>query len=283
MPVLKSWLCPAPIQVNYLGFPATMGASFIDYILVDDFVVPAEQQPFFTENLVHLPGCFLVNDSGREIAQHAPSRAECGLPDEGLVFCCFNNNHKITPDMFTAWMRLLKAVPGSVLWLRETNRFASTNLRREAEARDVASQRLVFAQRLAPAQHLARHRLADLFLDTFPYNAHSTASDALFAGCLVLTLVGETFASRVAGSLLRTLGLPEMITSSLEEYEHLALELANDGQRLSLLRTRLRSQRARSATFDSGRFARNIERAYRTMWEIYARGERPRPFQVVPT
>ena len=218
-------LRPAPIQVNYLGYPGTMGAPFMDYILVDDFIVPPEQQPFFTEQLVHLPGCYQVNDSRRDIAAQTPTRAACGLPQHGFVFCCFNNSYKITPEVFAVWMRLLQAVPRSVLWLLEGNRWVPANLRREAEARGVAGERLVFAPRLAGPEHLARHRLADLFLDTYPVNAHTTASDALWAGCPVLTLAGETFASRVAGSLLRALGLFDLVTTSLAAYEALALQL----------------------------------------------------------
>ena len=222
---------PAPLQVSYLGYPGTLGAEFMDYILVDDFVVPPEQQPFFTEKLVHLPGCYQVNDSRREIAPRTPSRAECGLPEEGLVFCCFNNSYKITPQVFGVWMELLQAVPGSVLWLLEGNRFMPANLRREAEGRGVAAERLVFAPRKPLPEHLARHRLAALFLDTFPVNAHTTASDALWAGCPVLTLAGETFVSRVAGSLVRSVGLPELITASLEDYRATALRLAREHRR----------------------------------------------------
>ena len=187
-------LRPAPIQVNYLGYPGTMGASFMDYILVDDFIVPPEQQPFFTEKLVYLPGCYQVNDSQRGISAGTPSRAECGLPEAGFIFCCFNNNYKITAEVFGVWMRLLRTIPGSVLWLMEGNRFAPDNLRREARAQGIAVERLVLRTKLPSEEHLARHRLADLFLDTIPYNAHTTASDALWAGCPVLTIAGETFA-----------------------------------------------------------------------------------------
>jgi predicted O-linked N-acetylglucosamine transferase (SPINDLY family) len=275
-------LRPAPIQVNYLGYPGTMGAAFVDYILVDDFVVPADQQPFFTEKLVHLPGCYQVNDGQREISPHTPSRAECGLPDKGFVFCSFNSSYKITPEMFTVWMELLKAVPGSVLWLWEGNGVAPANLRREAEARQVAAQRLVFAPKMPLPEHLARHRLADLFLDTLPYNAHTTASDSLWAGCPVLTLAGETFASRVAGSLLRTIGLPELITSSFDEYQAMALRLARDADLLAGLRARLEANRKTSRLFDAGRFARSIEEAYLTMWQIHASGQPPRAFAVSP-
>jgi len=273
-------LRPAPIQVSYLGYPGTMAAPFIDYILVDGFVVPPDQQPFFTEKLVYLPGCYQVNDSTREIGSRTPSRAECGLPEAGFIFCCFNNSFKITPEVFEVWMQLLKTVPGSVLWLLEDNALAPVNLRGEAEARGVTADRLVFAPRLALPEHLARHRLADLFLDTHPYNAHTTASDALWAGCPLLTMAGQTFPSRVAGSLLRTLGLPELITTSLQEYEEMALRLARDVECLNGLRARLQANRATSGLFDGGRFARDLEQAYVTMWEVYTSGKEARPFSV---
>jgi len=257
-----------------------MGASFLDYILVDDFIVPADQQPFYTEKLVHLPGCYQVNDSRREISPRRPSREECQLPADGFVFCSFNNSYKITPQMFDVWMRLLKAAAGSVLWLLEGNRFVAANLCREAEARGVAAERLVIAPRLQLPEHLARHALANLFLDTFPVNAHTTASDALWAGLPVLTLAGQTFASRVAGSLLRTIGLPELITTCLEDYEETALRLASDRDQLAGLRARLEVNRTTSGLFDGGQFARNIEKAYATMWKIHSSGEEPRAFAV---
>jgi protein O-GlcNAc transferase len=273
-------LRPAPIQVNFLGYPGTMAAPFMDYILVDDFVVPPPQQQYYTEKLVQLPGCFLVNDSKREVSPRIPSRAECGLPELGFVFCCFNSTYKITAEVFRVWMRLLGAIPGSVLWLLESNRWAPTNLRREAQAQGVSPDRLVFAPPVAIGAHLARHRLADLFLDTVPYNAHTTASDALWVGCLVLTIAGVTFPSRVAGSLLRTLGLPELITISLEDYYEMALRLAQDGKFLAELRARLAANRLTSRLFDGGHFARNLEKAYATMWELYTSGQKPQPFAV---
>jgi predicted O-linked N-acetylglucosamine transferase (SPINDLY family) len=276
-------LRPAPIQVNYLGYPGTMGADFIDYILVDEFIVPPDQQPFFTEKLVHLPGCYQVNDSQREIAPRTPSRAECGLPEKGFVFCCFNNNYKITPEMFGVWMRLLIGVPGSVLWLLEGNRWSPDNLRREAEARGVAADRLVFAPQFSPAEHLARLRLAELFLDTFPVNAHTTASDSLWAGCPLLTIAGTTFVSRVAGSLLRAVGLPELITTSMAEYEALALRIATNPAQRAELRARLAANRITSPLFDGGRFAATIERAYTTMWQRHAAGKNPSGFRVSAT
>ncbi len=258
---------PAPIQVNYLGYPGTMGASFMDYILVDDFIVPADQQPYFTEKLVHLPGCYQINDGKREIAAHIPTRAECGLPAAGFVFCDFNNSYKITPEMFSIWMELLKEVPGSVLWLLEGNSAVAANLQRESEARGVARERLVFAAKKPMAEHLARHRLADLFLDTFPVCAHTTASDALWAGCPLVTLAGATFIARVAGSLLRAIGLPELITTSFAEYKALALRLAHDAKMLADLRARLAANRQTSSLFDATQFARNLEKAYVQMWE----------------
>ena len=277
-------LRPAPIQVNYLGYPSTLGATFMDYILVDDFVVPGDQQAFFTEKLVHLPGCYMVNDSQREIAAPTPTHAECGLPEQGFVFCSFNNSYKITPDMFGVWMELLKAIPGSVLWLQEVNRFVAANLSREATIRGVAAERLVFAPRTAHlSEHLARYRLANLFLDSFPYNAHATASDALWVGCPVLTLAGATFASRVAGSLLRTLGLPELVTTSLEDYQALAIRLARNPDLLAALRTRLAANRETSAVFNGEQFARTVEKAYLMMWEVYASGGKPRSFAVSRT
>jgi predicted O-linked N-acetylglucosamine transferase (SPINDLY family) len=260
-----------------------MGMPSMDYILVDDFIVPPDQQAFFTERLVHLRGCYQINDSLREIAAVSPLRRECGLPETGFVFCCFNSNYKITPDIFDIWMNLLKNVPGSVLWLLEGNRLAPINLRREAAARGVSPDRLIFAPHLPLAEHLARQQLADLFLDCYPVNAHTTASDALWAGCPLLTLAGETFVSRVAGSLLRAVGLPELITTSLSEYEALGLRLAQDVEMLGKLRRRLAIGRRTSDLFNAGRFARNLELAYTTMWELHSAGEQPRAFAVNPT
>jgi protein O-GlcNAc transferase len=270
---------PAPVQVNYLGYPGTMGADFIDYIVVDPTVVPPDQQPYFSEKLVTLPGCYQPNDSRRDTAA-VPSRRDCGLPPEGFVFCCFNGSWKITPAFFAIWTRLLRAVPGSVLWLLDSNPLARRNLRREAEARGVDPQRLVFAPIAPIAEHLARHRHADLFLDTLPCNAHTTASDALWAGLPVLTCAGETFAGRVAASLLAAVGLPELIVPSLEAYERLALDLARTPQRLRVLRARLETGRPAAALFDTSGYARNIEAAYARMWETWRNGEHPAAFAV---
>ena len=270
---------PAPVQVSYLGYPATMGADFIDYIIVDPFVVPASQQPFFSERLVHLTCSYQVNDRRREVAS-TRTRKDWGLPTEGLVLCSFNNSYKISPVFFDIWMRLLRSVPGSVLWLLETNALVKGNLRLEAEKRGVDSRRLVFAPVVASAEHLGRHRHADLFLDTLPCNAHTTASDALWAGLPVLTCSGGTFAGRVAGSLLTAIGLPELITESLEEYEQTALALARDPQRLIALRQKLEIIRDASALFDLPKLTTNIEAAYTRMWQAWLSRQTPAAFSI---
>jgi protein O-GlcNAc transferase len=276
-------LKPAPVQVAHLGFPGTMGATHIDYILADPIVIPKECRSDFDEAVVHLPDCFMPTDSLRWVARDAPSRAKAGLPAEGFVFCCFNNSYKFSPEMFSVWMRLLKAVPGSVLWLSQLNEAATRNLQREAEAAGVGRDRLVFAPFIAsPGDHLARLSLADLFLDTRPYNAHSTAVDALWAGVPVLTIPGATFAGRVGASLLHAAGLPETITDTIENYEALALELAQNPTELEYLKARLTRGRASQPLFDTARFTRNLESAYTTMWERYQRGEPPAHFAVSP-
>ena len=271
---------PAPIQINYLGYPGTTGAEYMDYIIGDAEVIPEGHAVFYAEQVVRLPDSYQVNDSKREIAAHAPGRAEAGLPESGFVFCCFNNNYKITPDIFDVWMRLLKHVEGSVLWLLEDNAAASRNLRREAEARGVGAERLVFAARLLPPEHLARHRLADLFLDTLPCNAHTTASDALWAGLPLLTCRGHAFPGRVAASLLRAIGLPELITENLADYEALALKLATTPAMLNDLKMKLARNRTTYPLFDIDRYRRHLESAYITMYERYQRGEPPQGFSV---
>jgi len=271
---------PAPVQVNFLGYPGTMGADFIDYILVDSYVVPAEEQPWYRERIVQLPHCYQPNDSRREIASKTPSRAECHLPDAGFVFCCFNATHKITPEFFSIWMRMLAAVPGSVLWLLSDNPTAERNLRREAVARGIASERLVFASHLPLADHLARHKVADLFLDTLPYNAHTTGSDALWAGLPVLTCVGTTFPGRVGESLLRAVKLPELVASSVEDYEALGLKLAREPGLLRELRHRLAENRLAKPLFDIAAYTRAIEAAYMRMWDLWQSGLSPESFRL---
>jgi predicted O-linked N-acetylglucosamine transferase (SPINDLY family) len=275
---------PAPVQVNYLGYAGTMGKSHWDYILADRFVIPDASRHAYVEQVVALPDSFMVNDDRRRISDHVPSRAQAGLPERGFVFCCFNNAYKITPDVFDIWMRLLRQTEGSVLWLSSLHHAAIANLRREAQARGVAADRLVFAPKIARnEEHLARIRLADLFLDTLYYNAHVTAADALWAGVPVLTCPGVTFASRVAGSLLGAVGLPELITTSLSDYEMLALRLAGDPALLSSLRQKLARNREAFPLFDTARFARHVEAAYVAMWERSRRGEPPCSFAVEPT
>ncbi|HWY63221.1 MAG TPA: tetratricopeptide repeat protein [Rhizomicrobium sp.] len=269
----------APVQVNYLGYPGTMGADFMDYIIADPVVLPRDRQPFYAEKIVHLPDCYQVNDASRCSGGAVPSRADCGLPAKGFVFCCFNNHWKITPPLFDVWMRLLEAMPDSCLWLLADNDAARANLCREAEARGIAPQRLVFAGRVAPGDHLARHRHADLFLDTLPYNAHTTASDALWMGLPLITCMGEAFAGRVAASLLRAAGLGELVTRGLEEYHTLALRLAREPALLRACRERL-GDRAALSLFDTGRFRRNIEAAYVKMQAIALAGEAPYGFAV---
>jgi predicted O-linked N-acetylglucosamine transferase (SPINDLY family) len=273
---------PAPIQVNYLGYLATMGVDYIDYILADRFVIPAEHQAFYTEKVVHLPDTYQVNDTKRSISERTPTRAKVQLSEKGFVFCCFNNNFKITPKIFDVWMRLLNKLEGSVLWLLEDNAAVTRNLRSEAEARGISPARLVFAPRIDYPDYLARYRLADLFLDTLPFNAGTTASDALWAGLPLVTCSGETFAARVAGSLLNAVGLPELVTKSLEEYEALALKLARDPVLLASLKEKLARNRDTYPLFNSKRFTRHIEAAYTTMWEKYQRGEPPASFAVDP-
>lgn len=255
----------APTQVNYLGFPGTMGAPFIDYMIADRTVVPEQDQRHYSEKIVYLPNSYQVNDRRRAASDRIFVRDDVGLPEAGFVFCCFNNNFKIHPSTFNGWMKILQAVDGSVLWLLEDCHGVADNLRREAEARGIDGRRLVFAPRVALAEHLARYRLADLFLDTLPCNAHTTASDALWMGVPVLTCEGGGFAGRVAASLLRAVGMPELVMSSLEALESRAIELATDRRKLSRLRERLAQNRIGAPLFDCEQFARDIEEALATM------------------
>jgi protein O-GlcNAc transferase len=271
---------PAPLAVNYLGFPGTMGADYIDYIIADRHVIPPQDAHAYAEKVVHLPECYQANDSQRRIADIVPSRREARLPNEGFVFCCFNNNHKIMPHVFDVWMKLLCEVPGSVLWLLEGNPGVTQNLRREAVNRGVAGERIVFAPRVSLDLHLARHRLADLFLDTLPHNAHTTASDALWTGLPLVTCVGSTFAGRVAASLLATLGLDALATTSLGEYEALALRLARDATLLGEVRRMLAARRDSSPLFDAKRLCRHMEAAFIRMWERHRDGAAPAGFSL---
>jgi protein O-GlcNAc transferase len=269
----------APLQVSYLGYPSTMGTRAVDYLICDRQVIPEQFEADYCEQLARLPECFMPYDTSRSIAEAAPTRAQQQLPESALVLCSFNASWKIDPRVFDVWMRLLHQLPDSVLWLRDNEEIRG-NLRREAAARDVAPERLVFAHRESdPATHLARHRLADLFLDTWPYNAHQTACDALWAGLPVLTYAGCSFPSRVAGSLLHAADVPELVCTGLGEYERRALELAHDRAQLESLRVRIRAARD-SVLFDMPRLCRHLEYAYRQMWHRHEHEQPPLSFSV---
>jgi predicted O-linked N-acetylglucosamine transferase (SPINDLY family) len=270
----------APIQVSYLGYPGTMAADYIDYLIADPTLIPEESRRHYLEKIVYLPDSYQVNDTQRPISAKLGTRAGEGLPDSGFVYCCFNNAYKISPDVFDVWMRVLGRVEGSVLWLLEENVWVAANLRKEAARRGIAGERLVFAKPAPLAEHLARQRLADLFLDTLPYNAHTTASDALWTGLPVLTRMGEVFPSRVAASLLRAIDLPELVTTEAAEYEDLAVELARDGERYGELRQRLQANRLRAPLFDTGAFTRHLEAAYSAMYERYQAGLAPEHIEI---
>jgi protein O-GlcNAc transferase len=275
-------LRPAPVQVNYLGYPATMGADYIDYIIADRFVIPPQSQGCYSEKVVYLPDTFQATDGARSGEQAKPTRADAGLPESGFVFCSFNASHKITPTMFDVWIELIKTLEGSVLWLLCSNPAVERNLRHEAERRGLAPSRVIFAPRVSRPQYLGRYQLADLFLDTFPFNAGATASDALAAGLPVVTLCGEAFAARMAGSLLRAVGLPQLATHSLADYQALALHLARQPAALAELRTTLVHNRTTCPLFDTDRFCRALEAAYVTMWQRTQRAQPAESFAVEP-
>jgi predicted O-linked N-acetylglucosamine transferase (SPINDLY family) len=264
----------APLQINYLGHPGTMGAAYMDYILADSTIITPETEPYFSEKVIYLPHSYQPNDRHRAVSSHVFTRAELDLPTDAFVFCCFNNNFKITPETFDRWMSILRAVPNSVLWLLKASAHTEDNLRREATNRGVSADRLIFAPKLPIDRHLARQKCADLFLDTLPYNAHTTTSDALWVGLPVLTCMGQAFASRVAASLLRAIDLPELITSDGQAFEARAIELATDPSQLKLLRERLAVNRIQAPLFDIERLTRSIESAYE---QIHARRQAGQP------
>ena len=266
---------PSPIQVNYLGFPGTLGSEYVDYLIADSTVIPESSQQHYSEKIIYLPNSYQVNDNKRPISNIVFSKKEQGLPDSGFVFCSFNNNYKITPKMFDRWMRILKRVQGSVLWLIEDNPWVVNNLQKEAEQREVKAERIVFAKRVPLAEHLARHKLADLFLDTLPYNAHTTASDALWAGLPVLTCLGTTFPGRVAASLLKAIDLPELITRTQKDYEALAIELATDAAKLAHFKQKLTNNRLSTMLFNTQLYTKHIEAAYTAIYERYQAGLPP--------
>ena len=266
---------PAPIQVNYLGYLATMGAKFIDYIIADNIVIPENQRGSYSEKVVYLPNSFMPGDRMRRISEKKFTRAEHGLPREGFVFCCFNNNYKLTPDVYDIWMRILKQVEGSVLWLFAGSTSIERNLRNEAAARGINAERLIFAPFMPPPEHLARLRLADLFLDTLPYNAGATASDALWVGLPVLTRIGDTFVGRMAASVLYAIDLPELITTTPEAYERMAIDLATHPEKLAPIKRKLADNRLATPLFDTKNFTKHIEAAYAAMHERHQAGLAP--------
>jgi predicted O-linked N-acetylglucosamine transferase (SPINDLY family) len=265
----------APIQVNYLGYPGTMGADYIDYIIADKTLIPLETQSYYSEKVAYLPDSYQVNDRKRSISGQQFTREELSLPENGFIFCCFNNNFKILPTTFACWMRILKAVEGSALWLFQDNHWAVDNLKKEASNHGIDASRLVFAERMPLSEHLARHNLADLFLDTLPYNAHTTCSDSLWAGLPVLTLMGHTFPGRVSASLLSALGLPELITKTQDEYEALAIELAKNPHNLAEIKFKLANNRFTFPLFGTPLFIKNLEAVYIKMHERYLEGLPP--------
>jgi protein O-GlcNAc transferase len=246
-----------------------MGAHYIDYIIADRTLVPQSHQQDYSEKIIYLPDSYQVNDTKRTVSKKVFSRENMGLKENSFVFCCFNNTYKILPEVFDCWMRIINKVEESMLWLLESDETATRNLRMEAKAKGVDSERLVFAKRLPIAEHLARHRVADLFLDTLPYNAHTTASDALWSGLPVLTQIGETFAGRVAASLLVAIGLPELITSTPQAYEDLAIELATNPKKLATIKRKLADNRLATPLFNTLGFTRHIETAYKAVYERY--------------
>jgi predicted O-linked N-acetylglucosamine transferase (SPINDLY family) len=253
----------------------------MDYLIADKVVIPPESQEHYSEQVVYLPHSYQVNDGQREIADTVWRKADLGLPEDGFVFCCFNNSYKITPHTFASWMRILQAVPASVLWLMGDNATAQRNLQSYAQAAGVDPSRLVFAPRMPLPEHLARHRAADLFLDTLPCNAHTTASDALWAGLPVLTQQGQAFAGRVAASLLHAVGLPELIAHSAQQYEELAIELAQDRQRLEHIKAKLAEQRDTAPLFNTAQLTRHIEQAYAAMHARAQAGLTPQAMEIL--
>jgi len=259
----------APIQANYLGYPGTTGSAQIDYIIADKAIIPEPSQKFYTEKVVYLPNCYQVNDSKRPLPNKKFLRSELGLPESGFIFCSFNNNYKILPETLDSWARILEAVELSILWLLTDSSVTTDNIKKEFSKRGIDPKRLVFADKVGSYDHLARHYLADLFLDTWPCNAHTTASDALWMGLPLVTLIGHSFAGRVAASLLNTIGLPELITNTQEQYEELAIQLAQNPQILQDIKRKLDENRMTSPLFDTHRFTKNLENAYIKMYERY--------------
>lgn len=273
-------LRPCPVQVTFPGYPGTLGSDCCDYLVADAHVIPAGREACYAENVVRLPDTFQASDTRRPVAPRVPTRTELGLPEEGAVFCAFHTASRITPEMYGAWMDILVAVKDSVLWLASGSDSMQGNLRRAAQARGVGAERLVFAPRAEHAEHLARLQHADLALDTLPFNGNDAASDALRRGVPVITCCGDALAARMAGSLLHAIGMPELVTSTLEDYKALAIRLGGDPQLLAETRRKLAANRLTHPLFDTGRFRRHIEAAYEIMWQRYQAGEPPAAFSV---
>jgi predicted O-linked N-acetylglucosamine transferase (SPINDLY family) len=271
----------APVQISHLGYPGTLGTKFIDYFIADPVLIPEDKRDYYSEKIIYLPNSYQPNDNKRFISDKAITREEAELPIDSFVFCCFNDNYKITPKEFDIWMRLLNKVEGSVLWLLRSNSSAEMNMKREAVARGIDAERLVFAEKMPHAEHLARHRLADLFLDTFNVNAHTTASDALWAGLPIITKLGENFAARVAGSLLNAVGLPELITENESDYEALILDLSTNPKRLDEIKRKLADNLLSKPLFDTQKYTNHLETAYEQAFETYRKG-RPPEVIIVP-
>ncbi|MDA9896227.1 tetratricopeptide repeat protein [Amylibacter sp.] len=265
----------APVQINYLGYPGTLGADFMDYIVADQNLIPEAFQEFYIEKQIYLPHTYWPTNNIQAISQKVQTKEDMGLPSDGFVFCCFNNNYKISPKEFDIWMRLMGKVEGSVLWLLKSNKWAEHNMKREVEARGVSADRVVFAERVENSEHLARHRLADLFLDTFNYNAHTTASDALWAGLPLVTKLGKGFATRVAGSLLNAVGLPELITHNENDYEALILELATNPKKLNKIKKKLEVNRLSKPLFNTEQYTKHLENGYLQAYQRHFKGEKP--------
>lgn len=270
----------APVQVNFLGFPGTMGADYIDYIIADQTIIPSENKKYFSEKIVYMPDTYQVNMSKRDISNQPLSRHNLGLPEQGFIFCCFNGNHKITPACFGSWMRILKAVPGSVLWLYANNEDVISNILNTASRFGISENRIIFANNVPVEDHLNRISQADLFLDTLPYNAHTTSSDALRMGVPVLTLIGNSFASRVAASLLNSVNMPELITTSQDAYESLAIELALNSEKLDGIKKKLIGNLPTSALFNSRAFTKYLELAFEEMYRRHRSKLKPEDFFV---
>tara|TARA_B100001093_G_scaffold491445_1_gene531495 strand:- start:497 stop:2950 length:2454 start_codon:yes stop_codon:yes gene_type:complete len=270
----------APIQINFLGYPGTMGAEFIDYIIADQHLIPPENQKYFSEKLIYLPNTYMPTDNSREVSKRHISRSDMGLPDDAFVFCCFNNNYKITQREFDIWMRILSKVKGSVLWLRRSNRIADQNIIKEAQKRNIVASRLVFADRIPMDEHLARHKFADLFIDTFSFNAHTTASEALWMGIPVITKTGQGFAARVAGSLLNAVGLSELVTETERDYEALIIDLATNPSKLANIKEKLATNLLSQPLFNTDLYTRHLEDGYYRAYQNYFEGNRPKNITV---